>query len=167
MPASLLDLQRRLQGFSPSRAGESAKGNQSADLYDSTIFQSQFLTRLRSRLMAEPVQATAELVFYTMCRFYKDGQAFSGIESGDVKWTQWNGVDESALQDYNIMLDPGSLRPVSMTAMRSLVTDLLQKGQIPLRFALEQLEFPNSDEIAEAQQQQQELAALSKIKRPR
>jgi hypothetical protein len=166
LPAALLDLQRRLQGFTPSRAGQTSPGNQSADLYDSTIFQSQFLTRLRSRLMAEPTQATAELVFYTMCRFYKDGAAFAGVNGGDVQWTKWNAMDEN-LDDYNIILDPGSLRPVSMTAMRSLVTELLQKGQIPLKFALEAMEFPNADEIAEAQQQQLELAALSKVKRPR
>jgi hypothetical protein len=166
MPQTLLDMQRRLQGFTPSRSGESAKGNQSADLYDSTIFQSQVLTRLRSRLMAEPTQAIAEMVFYTMCQFYKDGQAFAGIESGDVKWSKWEALG-ATLDDYNIILDPGSLRPVSMTAMRQLVIGLLEKGQIPLRYALEQLEIPNSDEIAEAQQQQQELAALSKVKRPK
>ena len=165
-PGALLDLQRRLQGFSGARQGETSPGNQSADLYDSTIYSSQFLTRLRSRLMAEPTQATAELVFYTMCRFYKDGQSFSGIDGGDVKWTKWDGVDESVLEDYNIMLDPGSLRPVSMSAMRALATELLKVG-LPIKYALEWMEVPNADEIGEAVQQNLELSAMSKIKRPR
>ena len=166
LPNMLLDLQKRLQGFSPARSGQTSPGNQSADLYDSTIYQAQSMTRLRSRLMAEPIQATAEMVFYTMCRFYKDGQAFAGVKGNDVQWTKWEGL-ESSMEDYDIQLDPGSLKPVSMTALRTIVVDLLKAGQIPLKYALEVLEVPNGDEIAEAQQQQQELAALSKVRRPR
>jgi hypothetical protein len=116
--------------------------------------------------MAEPIQATAEMVFYTMCRFYKDGQAFAGVDGNDVQWTKWEGI-ESGMEDYSIQLDPGSLKPVSMTALRTIVVDLLKAGQIPLKYALDILEVPQGDEIAEAQQQAQELAALSKIRRPR
>lgn len=164
-PSSLLDLQRRLQGHSAARSGNTSPGNQSADLYDSTIYQAQFLTRLRSRLMSEPTQATAEMVFYTMCRFYKDGAAFAGIDGGDVKWSKWEAMDED-LDAYTVILDPGSLKPVSMSALRSLAVELLKVG-LPIKYALEWMDVPEADEIAQEVQQNLELSALSKVKRPR
>lgn len=166
LPAGLLDLQRRLQGFTSARSGDLSPGNQSADLYDSTVLNSQFLTRLRSRLMAESTQALAEQVFYMMCRFYRNDASFAGVKGGDLQWAEWKALDDND-KDYNIILDPNSLRPISMSALRSLVIELLAKGQMPLRFALETLEFPNADEIAEEQQKQLELAAVSRVKRPR
>ena len=56
---------------------------------------------------------------------------------------------------------------VSASSMRRLVLALLDKGHLPLKFALEMLDIPGADEIAEAQEQQMQLAALSKLKRPR
>ena len=167
LPNLLLDMQRRLQGHTPARQGQTSPGNQSADLYDSTIFQSQFLTRLRSRLMSEPIQAVAEMVFYTMCRFYRDGQAFAGVTKDNVEWAKWESIDDSSLEGYDLILDPASLKPVSMTALRGIVMELMKGGQVPLKFALQTLDVPNADELAEDARQQQELAALTRLKRPR
>ena len=116
--------------------------------------------------MAESTQALAEQVFYMMCRFYRNDASFAGVKGGDLQWAEWKALDDND-KDYNIILDPNSLRPISMSALRSLVIELLAKGQMPLRFALETLEFPNADEIAEEQQKQLELAAVSRVKRPR
>ena len=165
-PEGLLALQDQLQGFSPARKGQSGAGNTSADLYSSSIYQSQFLTRLRNRLMAESIQATAELTFYMMANYYKDGNAFPGFQGGEVKMHQWKDMS-STIDDYSVYLDPGSLRTVSMAALRQLYGELLKTGKIPLKFALEAMEIPVADEIAEAQTREMELAALSRLKKPR
>jgi hypothetical protein len=167
MPQTLLDMQRRLQGHTDARQGQTSPGNQSADLYDSTIYQSQAMTRLRSRLMAEPIQAIAEQVFMNMCTFYKDGAAFAGINSkGDLDYSKWEAVPGD-VNDYELILDPKSLEAVSMNALRSLVMGLLEKDKVPLDWALEQLSIPNAKEVAETMRQQLELAALGKTRRPR
>lgn len=167
LPNLLLDMQRRLQGYSPNRQGATSPGNQSADLFDSTLYQSQFLTRLRSRLMSEPTQQIAELVFYTMCRYYRDGDLFAGIEGSDVKFTKWESIDENKIEDWDIMLDPASLKPISMTALRGVVMELLKTGKMPLEYALKWLEVPDAEEIAETMKQEMELSALARLKRPR
>jgi hypothetical protein len=107
------------------------------------------------------------MIFYCMCSFYKDDTAFAGVGNrGELQFTKWSSVTGDH-NDYDIVLDPASLKPVSMTALRGLVTALLQKGQIPLDYALNVMEFPNASEVAETMKQEMELAAIGKVKRPR
>lgn len=163
-PQQLLTLQKELQGFTPARAGQQAPGNVGADLNDASIFQSQFLTRMRARMMAESVQRTAELVFWTM-RNLKQGTQFISQDSGDVKLTAWPEL--GPIEDYDVYLDHTSIRPMSAAAMRTLVMGLLKEGHMPLGRALEALEFPDSAEIAAEVKEELQLSALSKLKRPR
>lgn len=165
MPDTLLKLQDDIQGFTPGRMGEGSKGNVSVGLQDATIFQGQYLTRMRARLMAESVQRSAELVFWTMARNLKVGTAFlaSGEDSKGMQlWPEMGPID-----DYEVFLDQTSIRPVSMAAMRQLVLGLLKDGHLPLKYALEALEFPDAQEIADVQRQELEASVLSKLKRPR
>jgi hypothetical protein len=83
MPAQMIQLpqtyfafQKELQGFTAARQGNPGAGNVGSDLFDSAVSQSQSITRLRSKLFSYSVQKAAELVFYTMCKFYKNPRHF-------------------------------------------------------------------------------------------
>ena len=70
-----------------------------------------------------------------------------------------------AADDYDIRLADGSIRPMSEAALRSQVIELKKAGMIDVAHALEMLDVPDWEEIAEAVQKEMELAALSKVKR--
>ena len=76
LPMQYLQLQKELQGFSQSRQGNPGAGNISADLFESSVSQSQSITRLKSRLFAYSVQKVAELAFYTMATFQTNARTF-------------------------------------------------------------------------------------------
>lgn len=164
IPQQLLQLQKELQGFTPARSGQQQAGNIGADLNDASIFQSQYLTRMRARMMAESVQRAAELVFWTM-RNYQQGTKFTNVSNGDIQMTAWPELGD--IEDYEVYLDHTSIRPMSAAAMRTMVMGLLDKGHVPLRWALEALDVPDAEEIADMQRNELELAAMSKLKRPR
>ena len=167
-PDKLLALQRELQGFSASRSGDAGAGNTSAGLFDASIYQAQFLTRLRARLLAEPIQRFSELYFYTMVKYYINDRTFPAFSKGiDVSEATWTGTNGESLEDYMIELDPGSLRPVSNAALRSMVKDLRAQGMIDVKHGLEMLDVPEADEIAKGLETEQQLAALANIKRRR
>lgn len=166
LPEMLLSKQRLVQGFSPSRSGQSAAGNISQDLFDATVFQSQVLTRMRSKLMAPAVQQVAEMVFYSMMRFYTQEQAFPGFGK-DIEMVPWKPAAGDWASAYDVYLDPGSVRPLSASYLRGLTSMLMDKGKLPLKFALETLDFPGAADIADQQRDELELAAMSKLKRPR
>jgi hypothetical protein len=76
LPMQYLQLQKELQGFTQSRQGNPGAGNISADLFESSVSQSQSITRLKSRLFAYSVQRVAELAFATMCVFQTNKRSF-------------------------------------------------------------------------------------------
>jgi hypothetical protein len=163
LPEMLMAKQRMIQGFTPARAGQSGAGNVSQDLFDATVFQSQVLTRMRSKLMAPSVQSAAELIFYCMSRFYTQQQSFPGFGS-DFKMVPWTPVDGAS---YDFYLDPGSIQPMSSSYLRALVTALGDKNKLPTKYVLDVLGIPGSAEIAEEQREELELAAMGKLRRPR
>lgn len=171
LPELLLSKQRMLHGFTPMRAGQPAAGNIAQSLFDASVFQSQVLTRMRSKLMAPTVQQTAEMVFYSMCRYYTQEQAFPGFgrdaEGRTMEMLPWKPASPKWQDEYDLYLDPGSIKPLSASYLRSLVTALMDKGKIPVKFALETLDFPDADEIADEQREELELGAMNKLKKPR
>lgn len=76
LPMQYLQLQKELQGFTQSRQGNPGAGNISADLFESSVSQSQSITRLKSRLFAYSVQKVAELQFFLMCKFMTNPRTF-------------------------------------------------------------------------------------------
>ena len=75
----------------------------------------------------------------------------------------WNPDD--AAEDYDIRLADGSIRPMSQSRLESLAMQLRQSGSLDVRHLLEWLNVPDADEIADAVEQEQKLAALAKIKK--
>lgn len=166
LPEMLLTKQKELLGMSGARGGQTGQGNTSADLADYSASESSRMTRLRMRILAESVQNLSELVFYTMARYYDDYRFPKFDNNGGTSLITWSSI-ATVYDDYDIYLDPASSQAISASSMRRLVLSLLEKGHIPLKFALEQLDFPGANEIAEAAEQQNQLAALVKLKRPR
>ena len=161
-PKYLLALQKELAGFSQSRQGETQKGNIASDLFDASVFQSQAMTRMRAKLLAQSVQRVAEQVFYLMATYYPENTRFPnfGDKFNLVEWGQGGAPDE-----WNVYLDPGSIRPVSSAALKRMVPALKQSGMLDTRTALEWMDVPGAQEIAENIEAEKALEALARIKR--
>ena len=167
VPASLFALQKELQGFSEARQGQSGGGNVSPDLFDATLWQSHYQTRLRGRLLAESLQRLAQIVFYTDARYKSIADRVSVPERGGMTSAEWEPIDAASMDQYDAHLDPGSLKVVSAGAMRSVVSALAKSKLLPTKYVLEAFDLPQASEIAEESTRELELAALSKVKRPR
>jgi hypothetical protein len=164
-PASLLALQDELQGFSKGRQGQQGAGNISPDLFDASLWQSQYQTRLRARLLAESLQRLAQIVFYVDARYKGIADKMAVPDKGDLSYVEWSPI--ANYSDYDAFLDEGSLRVMSASAMRSVVAALGKAGMLPTSAVLEAADIPNASELAEQKNRELELAAMAKIKRPR
>jgi len=167
LPAALLSLQKELQGFSEARQGQSGGGNVSSDLFDATLWQSHYQTRLRGRLLAESLQRLAQIVFYVDARYKSVSDRVPAMERGDFEYQNWEPIGADSMDRYDAHLDPGSLRVMSAGAMRSVVMALAKTGMIPTKNILETFDIPQAGEIAEENMREKELAAMGKLKRPR
>jgi hypothetical protein len=167
VPAGLLALQKELQGFSEARQGQSGGGNVSPDLFDATLWQSHYQTRLRGRLLAESLQRLAQIVFYVDARYKNVSDRVPAMERGELNQTTWEPIPSDSMDSYDAHLDPGSMRVISAGALRSVVSALAKAKMIPTKYVLETLDLPQSDELAEENIRELELAAMAKLKRPR
>ncbi|SRR6266498_99625 len=162
-PQFLLALQKELQGFPPSREGKTGSGNVGTDLFDSSVMQSQAITRLRAKLLATGVQRISELAFYTMAKYQLKGR-YPSFENG-LKLTDWKSIEPDKMRDYEVFLDPASIRPISASALRKMVPELRKLQVMDTRSALGMLDIPGADEIANRIEAEKALEALSKLKR--
>lgn len=169
LPATLLSLQKELQGFSEARQGQSGGGNVSSDLFDATLWQSHYQTRLRGRLLSESIQRLAQIVWYVDARYKSvaDRMFVPTAKVGEDSSAEWEPIDSDSLDQYDAHLDPGSLKIVSAGAMRSVVAALSKNGIIPTKTVLETFDIPQAAELAEENMQEKSLAAMGKLKRPR
>lgn len=165
MPKQLLELQKFIQGFTPARLGEPTQGNVAKDLYGMSIYESQKLTRMRGRLMAESVQRVCELALFTMMKFYIVNRRFPVFadDAADKLLADWNplSIDDAAKLD--VAVDPASIRPVSQTAMKSLALPLAQAGALDTQELLEAVEWPAAAEVAKRAANQAALAAIASL----
>jgi hypothetical protein len=167
LPAALLSLQKELQGFSEARQGQSGGGNVSPDLFDATLWQSHYQTRLRGRLLAESLQRLAQVVFYVDARYKNVADRVPSMDRGQLKQTEWEPIDSDSMDKYDAHLDPGSLKVVSAGALRSVVATLAKAKMLPTKYVLEAFDIPSAASVSEEALRELELAALSKTKRPR
>lgn len=167
VPANLLALQKELQGFSEARQGQSGGGNVSSDLFDATLWQSHYQTRLRARLLSESIQRLAQIVFYVDARYKSVADKIPVMDRGDFENSNWEPIGQQSMNDYEAHLDPGSLKIVSGGAMRSVVAALAKNGLIGGKTILETFDIPGADGIAEENTKEKELAAIAKLKKPR
>ena len=164
-PQVLLALQKELMGYGQTRQGEIQPGNISADLFDATLWQSQGLTRMRTRLLAEPLQRLAQLVFYIEARYRITSDKRVDQSAKTFGFTTWEPT--SRWFDYDIELDKGSLKMLSAAGLRTVVAALSKANMLPTETVLESFGVPHSQEIAEEKMRELELSAVSRLKRPR
>lgn len=162
-PKFLLAYLKELMGFTGAREGKPGAGNVGTDLFDAAIFQSQALTRMRAKLLAWTVQRLSERLFELMAVFPVQGSFPTFGE--EFKMVEWHPIDNPS--EWNIYLDPGSIRPISMTALRKLVPSLKQMGMLDTRTALEMMDIPGAAEIADNIEAENALQALARVKRGR
>jgi hypothetical protein len=159
LPQVYLALQKELRGASAARTGQLSPGNVGADLFEAAVSQSQSGARLTARLFSWSVQKVVELLFYTMSKSYTDERSFR--DKDEV--TKW--MPDTATDEYQIQIPEGVIRPMSQSALRSMVIELKKAAMIDTRHALEMLDIPDADEIADAVENEMKLAALAKLGR--
>jgi hypothetical protein len=164
IPELLLQKVARYSGTTPERQGQSGGGNISPELFDAAVFQGQTFVRMKARMLAEQYQRLARMVFYTMARF-KRTEDMLMPERGKQKSSSWTPIPDGA--EIDLELDAVSLQAVSSSMMKNLVMALSKTGALPPKFIFETLGLPNADQLAQEATQAQELAALSKLRRPR
>jgi hypothetical protein len=167
LPAALLSLQKELQGFSEARQGQSGGGNVSPDLFDATLWQSHYQTRLRGRLLAESLQRLAQIVFYVDARYKNVADRVPAMDRGELKQTEWEPIDSESMDKYDAHLDPGSLKVVSAGALRSVVATLAKAKMLPTKYVLESFDLPGADQLSEDALRELELQSMARLKRPR
>ena len=155
-PKMLLDLQKELRGATPARQGNMSPGNVGSDLFEAAISQSQGGTRLTARFFAWSVQKIVELLFYTMATSYTEERSFRDKDKV-VKWEP-----DTAAEEYEVQVPEGAVRPMSQSALRAMVIELKKASLIDSRHALELLDIPEADEIADAIEKELAMAALAK-----
>jgi hypothetical protein len=164
IPELLLQKVARYSGTTPERQGQAGGGNVSPELFDAAVFQGQTFVRMKARLLAEQYQRLARMVFYTMARFKRQEDTLRPAR-GKQSSSKWLPIPDGAEAD--IEMDEADLRAVSSSMMKNLVMALSKTGALPPKFIFETMGLPNAEELAQQSQQAQELAAISKLRKPR
>ena len=162
LPKTLLEQAEKLRGMTPSRRGMTQAGNVSAPLFDSALMQSQSLTRLRSRFLADSFQRFSQVVFVMMARFYTTSRTFPVFQDEKYDPVDWEKIDEGDLSDYIIRIDENSIRPYSQTALRAMVPIMKQLGIIDPETAMDLLDVPNKEQVLQRLKEQAQQAAQAK-----
>ena len=171
VPQGLLDLQKELMGYGQARTGEGQPGNVSPELFDATLWQQQAMTRLRGRLISEPLQRLAQMIFYIEARYkispdnridQGTGASSPGGAQGFVQWRP-----TSRWPDFEVELDQGSLKVLSAAALRSVVAAMAKANMLPTEQVLEAFGVPHASEIAQEKMKELELQAVTRLKKPR
>ena len=171
VPAILLDLQKELMGYGQARTGEGQPGNISAELFDATLWQQQAMTRLRGRLISEPLQRLAQMIFYIEARYkiapdHRIDQGTGASSPGGTQgFVQWRPT--SRWPDFEVELDQGSLRVLSAAAFRSVTAALAKANMLPTESVLEAFGVPHASELAEEKTREMELQAVTRLRKPR
>lgn len=171
MPDALLAKQKELWGVTPPRQGETGKGNVSFDLFDAAVYQAEPMKRLRAQLSAYSIQDVAELVYRMMCAYIQEPtefireRYFPSWKDKEPEFSTWQPLEPKEAEQSELYVDQFSLKPISQMAFQKFVMGMRQGGMIDNRHALEWLEVPDAEEIAEAVENEQKLMALAKVRR--
>ena len=161
LPELLLNKQRVIQGFTEARQGKPGAGNISPDLQDASIEQSKGLTQLRGRMLGFSVQTFAELMFYTMARYYKTMRMAVRGDAG-AEYGEWKNIQRP--DQYDVLLDEASIQPMSEAMLRRIAPELKKVGALPDKELLEVYKFPDAAGVAQRIEREKELAALGRVK---
>lgn len=162
-PDNLISRARQLFGFSDARQGQPGQGNISSNLFDAAVSQAQSITRARSRLLAGALQKVGELYFQTMCDLQPDSFFPSTDYTGILKMIPWAAMTISQADDYEVMLDPASVSPISQATLRNFVPLLKNLQMIDNLTGLKWMGVPDAEGIANRLQAQQALDTMQAL----
>ncbi len=159
MPHTLLELQRMIQGQTPSRQGNPGAGNISASLFEGAVSQAQGMTRLRGKLLGPAITRIARIVLAYMNEFYKEknNHEFDVMNGETVETIKWEGLSG---MPYRVSVDPGSIRPMSQTAIRQLAPKLYELHAIDQKSLLDIMDWPDREGTMERMAKAAQEAAL-------
>lgn len=161
VPEKLLQLQNQVLGFGEARQGNPGAGNISTDLFDSSVLQSSGLLQLSGRLMGGTCQMLGEWMFRMMAMYI--GRQNLPLRGADgIEMAEWQG--QIRPDKYEVLLDEGSIRPLSESVVRRMTPELMKTGIVATGRGLRTLGYPGADEIAQEQKEQLELKALAAVK---
>lgn len=147
MPELLLNMQDRIQGFSPQRLGNMTAGNISAPQFEAAVAQSGGLTRMRAMLLKPAVQRLELLRFNTMAQHYMTPRVLPDPGVDDIGYVSWTPLNDMQLALYQLVLDPASIEPMSQTSMKLMVPLLSKLNVLDPQSVLETLQWPNAREV--------------------
>lgn len=161
LPEKLLELQRQVHGYTQARQGNPGAGNISTDLFDSAVLQSSGMLQLSGRLLADTCSNLGDFIFKTMGKFCsKQTLPFRSTDGIDI--AKWEGIFRP--DQYDIMLDETSIRPLSEAIVRKMTPELMKTGIVSTERGLRAIGYPNAEEIAKEQKENLELQALAKVR---
>jgi hypothetical protein len=160
-PWRMLDMQRRILGFSDPRMGVGGRGNTSPDLTETEISQAQSTTRLRSKYLYAAVQYLAEQVFAHMAYGYTTPRVIPAVEGEAFKPVTWTPLDNP--DKYAVFVDPASFQVLSRSLLRRMSLLLYRMGAIDRRAALEAIGWPDWEAVAGRIDEAERLSAMAKL----
>lgn len=165
VPDKLLDKMKKDFGFNDTRQGKPGQGNQSSNLFDSSLSAASGLTKVRSRLMQPSVKLALEMVYETMLTYQNDTMfPLPNERTGALEFKKWAGVDpeEYDINDWELLVDPASIKAMSSTVARQMAIVLRQQGLLPVKDTLVWLGVPDANRIADDVQQEMQQQLLAK-----
>ena len=97
-------------------------------------------------MLAQSITEIAEGVYSTLLDYQIDA-SFPLMEAGELQMVPWDAALPGELHGWDVLVDPASIKPVSMAARRSLVPLLRNMGMMSVKHGLKWLEIPEADEI--------------------
>lgn len=157
----LLDLQRRVLGFTDVRQGAGGTGNVSADLTEIEISQSQSGTRLRAKHLHKAVQLLAQLMFSLLAERYTIPRVIPAVEGERIVAVPWRPISNA--KAYSVFVDPTAFQVLSRSALRRMSLMLYKMGALDRRAVLEQLGWPHWEEVAARVDRNEQAALMAKL----
>jgi hypothetical protein len=146
LPDKMLARVHSTFGSTDSREGKAGAGNISVNLYEASLSESQKLTRLRAKMLAQAITDIAEGVYSTLIDYQLDS-SFPLMEGGELSMVPWDAALPGEVNGWDVLIDPSSIRPVSMAARRSMVPVLRNMGMMSVKTGLKWLEIPDAETI--------------------
>ena len=163
MPDKLLEKMKVVFGFNDTRTGKPQAGNVSQGMFESSLSAASGLTQVRSRLMQPSVRLALEMVYETMLQ-YQNAIMFPlpDEQTGAMEFMKWAGADPSEIDDWELLVDPASVKAMSSAMARQYALLLRNAGLLPVKDTLVAIGWPDAERIANDVQQEQQMQLLSK-----
>lgn len=157
LPDQLFAIQRRLQGFTDTRTGQTPPGNVSPGFMENAVSQSHGLTQLKAKLHYGSLRRLYYLMFCTMAQYYTSERTFMDPNPGAGGMIKWTPVDQP--DGYELWIDPDSVQPFSSSLLANRVMMLRNMGMMSIKSGLKLMKVPDAEENFQNLQQEAQAAA--------